>query len=142
MKVAEAISQVESRLAQLETNNRDGVLRPWEPNACPDALQHWSLVQQRIALKTNPHGRACCANLDLDPPERTPAQKQATGRAQAFQKASKTPTGGDSGCRIRVIKGWDAHRHPLRVSGPLTAFQPTARTRAYDTFAPMKGINL
>ena len=43
------------------------------------------------ALKSGkPHGRACCADLNLDPPERTESQKLATRRARGATTPHQT----------------------------------------------------
>ena len=89
MKITDALSQVETRLAQIERQNPTGELKPWAPDACADAREHWGLVQQRIALRSGkPHGRECCADLRLDPPRRTEAQKWAVRSARMALTAS------------------------------------------------------
>lgn len=89
LKVEDALLQVETRIAQIERKNRDGILKPWDADACADAPEHWGLVQQRLALRSGkPHGRACCADLGLDPLERTEAQKRAVRSARMALTAS------------------------------------------------------
>jgi hypothetical protein len=87
--IDEAREQVNTRIAQIERKNPAGELRPWDGNACPDALEHWGLTQQRIALNgSNPRSAACCGSLDLDAPERSDAQKAALTAARAVRKAA------------------------------------------------------
>ncbi len=76
MTVEDALSQVETRLAQIERKNGDKELRPWDANACADASEHWGLTQQRLALRGN-LGAICLASLGVERPERTSAQKAA-----------------------------------------------------------------
>ena len=78
MKIEEAQKFVAAELTRIEAANPVGILQPWHRDACPDALEHWGRVQQRIALgRANPQGKACCRDLDLVLPARTEAQKVA-----------------------------------------------------------------
>jgi hypothetical protein len=92
MNIIEARQHVAGEIARIEGENPVGELRPWMRDACPAASEWWGLVQQRIALShANPQNTACCRSLNLDPPERTPAQKraaEANGRRLAAAKAA------------------------------------------------------
>jgi hypothetical protein len=78
MDIEQAKTYVNGEIARIETENPVGELRPWLRDACPAALEHWGLVQQRIALsRGNPKAKGCCDELNLTLPERTPAQKRA-----------------------------------------------------------------
>lgn len=67
MTVIEAIAHVNAQLARIERENPVGVLKPWEPDACPAALEHWGLTQQKLALNSpHPQNRFCCDGLHLD----------------------------------------------------------------------------
>jgi len=92
MTIEQAKKYVAGELARIERNNPDKDLRPWSRDACPAATEHWGRVQQQIALShSNPHNAACCNELNLDPTERTEAQKraaQANGRRLAAAKAA------------------------------------------------------
>jgi hypothetical protein len=83
MTVDDAKKYVTAEIARIESENPVGVLQPWDANACPAASEHWGLVQQRIALNGRDLSRACLKDLNLDRPERTPAQKQAFAAARA-----------------------------------------------------------
>jgi len=92
MTIEEAKEYVAGELARIEAKNRDKELRPWMRDACPAASEHWGLTQQAIALRhSNPQSTACCRSLNLDPPERTPAQRiaaEANGRRLALTRAA------------------------------------------------------
>jgi len=92
MNFTEAKAHVTRELARIERQNPDKELRPWMRDACPAASEWWGLVQQRIALDgSNPQGRACCRSLNLDPSERSPAQKRAavaSGQRLVVSKAA------------------------------------------------------
>ena len=92
MNISDARERVAGELARIEAQNQGKELRPWMRDACPAASEHWGLTQQRIALShPNPQNTACCRSLNLDPPERTPAQKraaEANGRRLAAAKAA------------------------------------------------------
>jgi len=92
MNISDARERVAGELARIERQNQGKELRPWMRDACPAASEHWGLTQQRIALNhPNPQNTACCQSLNLDPPERTPAQKlaaEANGRRLAAAKAA------------------------------------------------------
>lgn len=92
MKVETAREHVAGELTRIERQNQGKELRPWMRDACPAASEHWGLVQMRIALDhSNPQNAACCRSLNLDPPERTPAQKraaEANARRLAAAKAA------------------------------------------------------
>ena len=92
MNITEAKKYVAGELLRIERQNTDKELRPWMRDACPAASEHWGLTQQRIALShPNPQSTACCRSLNLDPPERTLAQKAAAaanGRRLAAAKAA------------------------------------------------------
>lgn len=92
MNASEARQHVAREIARIERQNPDKELRPWMRDACPAASEWWGLVQQRIALNhANPQNVACCRSLNLDPPERSDAQKraaEANGRRLAAGKAA------------------------------------------------------
>lgn len=92
MNISDARERVAGELARIERQNQGKELRPWMRDACPAASEHWGLTQQAIALEqANPQNTACCRSLNLDPPERTPAQKRAAdanGRRLAAAKAA------------------------------------------------------
>jgi hypothetical protein len=92
MNISEAKAHVTRELARIERQNPDEELRPWMRDACPAALEHWGLTQQKTALsRPNPQNVACCRSLNLAPPERTPAQKAAAaanGRRLAASRAA------------------------------------------------------
>jgi hypothetical protein len=92
MKIDEALRYVNTQIVRIERQNTDKELRPWTRDACPAASEWWGLVQQRIALShANPQNHACCKNLKLILPERTPAQKEAaeaSGRRLAEARAA------------------------------------------------------
>ena len=92
MNITEARQYVTGELTRIEAQNQDRELRPWMRDACPAASEYWGLTQQRIALShPNPQNTACCWSLNLDPPERTLAQKAAAaanGRRLAAAKAA------------------------------------------------------
>jgi hypothetical protein len=100
MTVEEAKQYVAGELARIERENPGKELRPWMRDACPAALEHWGLIQQRIALsQPRPYRRACCKDLNLTPPERKPASpRQLASMANArlglkvSQDAVSTPT--------------------------------------------------
>jgi hypothetical protein len=92
MEIQTARTFVAAEITRIERQNQGKELRPWMRDACPAASEHWGLTQQRIALEhANPQNTACCRSLNLDPPERTPAQKraaEANGRRLAAAKAA------------------------------------------------------
>lgn len=90
MEITEAVKRVNTRISEIEKENPTGVLQPWDAEACPAAREHWGLVQQRIALShPHPENRACCDDLNLDPPERSEAQVRAAAENGARLAASQ-----------------------------------------------------
>jgi hypothetical protein len=81
MNIIEARQHVAGEIARIERQNTDKELRPWMRDACPAALEHWGLVQQRIALEGGNLNRACLANLNITPSGRSEAQKRASATA-------------------------------------------------------------
>ena len=69
MNVAEAQEYVLSELSRIEKANLGKELRPWACNGTPESMEHWGLIQQKIALdQSNPHLAPCCRDLDLHTP--------------------------------------------------------------------------
>lgn len=90
MTLNEAKEFVESEIRRIERENDGKELRPWSPSACPSALEHWSRIQQRIALEKRDLSRACLKGLDITAPERTDAQRKAaaaSGQRLARQRS-------------------------------------------------------
>ena len=81
MTIEEAKTFVAGEIARIVAANPVGELRPWCRDACPAALEHWGLVQQRIALEGRDLSRACVKDLDIVAPTRTDAQKKASAAA-------------------------------------------------------------
>jgi hypothetical protein len=92
VEIETARAFVAAEIARIEQKYPNGISMPWEPDAVPDSSTLWGLVQQRIALShPNPQNTACCRSLNLDPPERTLAQKraaEANGRRLASARAA------------------------------------------------------